>query len=210
MYKDIESIASIREIFQKWKHTLTHPHFSVLRLALLRELVRTAHAERSRQMALGNSKLSTALGKMETALDQSLKAGLDPAALLGFLGDVALPPARRSTPPSWLEPKLERFDRHWERAIYNQSQEAKWTLWSLSAVIAIKGAEKFHESLGRYLWPDGVVLYVESDPEVNHPKLDHWSGQWICVMSPAVQTPTFRIDQIPGYAGNEIPTWKRL
>ncbi len=216
----VQSIPSIREVIQKWNHLGEHKYFSVLKLGLLRDLVRLVHAERSRALANGEASFAKSLGTLETSLDHSLAGGLDPSEILNFLTSSSAPknqptlanPVDFSRHSPWIKSHLERFDRKWEKTIAYEAFKWGWNLWSLHVVVKIDLAEKFHEQLGRYLWPDGILLFTEASHPSEQKKrnLQEWAGVWMCLLSSEIETPKFKIHEIPGVAAPDLLKWTKL
>ena len=175
------------EWIQRWKAVQSQPSGALLRLALLRDYARKLHAERSACMATGNAprghqieSLEAKLAWLRTRLDLIQNAN-EPDLLLqqitppnSSVKETALPKRLTSLLPA---EKLNRYDRAWERALAVEALKAKWCFWSADHLVRLDQAEHFHQELTDLLWPDGLILYVESGGGTTPPQ--HWNGRWV-------------------------------
>lgn len=197
---------------------------TLIRLAILRDLLRDLHGERSKCLADGKKDLAQSFrgsekqvedlrtasplaGKLNDTLANSAKAKrrtrLLPEALFGFIP----------------RDKLERFDRTWEATLAAEAASLGWCFWSLDAWIDIREAERFQEDLASHLNPHGVILFAESAQEQapSQTALDQpagpvlWHGRWYVVLKPMYLTPEFHIERLAGVSKNPgVPSWRLL
>jgi hypothetical protein len=176
----------------------------LLRLAILRDLRHSLHAERSVLLAEGRPERCRMIDGYEALLEILRSSPL----LAGFEGELsALLNANRhfieSQGPSRSEPglpeaifnfidrkKIERGDRHWEYTMTNEALRQGWHLWQMSAWVDIQKAEEWNRQLSKKLWPEGIVLYVESGEITSTEIKTGWKGSWLILLSPSY-TPNF-------------------
>ncbi|HTL11904.1 MAG TPA: hypothetical protein VL588_05425, partial [Bdellovibrionota bacterium] len=129
----------------------------LLRLALLRDLVRTLHAERSRLMALRQPDRAETLKKLEPILERLRTCELDSFDLAGLVnGDEPQNPLKEEPQDPRLdrilgEGKLDRYDRAWEAAMAVEALKRGWLFWALDTQVEVPKAEAFHLGLGQRL-----------------------------------------------------------
>jgi hypothetical protein len=198
---------------------------SLLRLAILRDLLRSLHAEKSRCLATGKKGEAQQFRHWEQRIED-LRQGVD---LKGELADLLREgvPLRRRTrliPQALLgvlgAERLQRYDRKWESEIAAEACALSWKFWTLQAWVSIPLAEDWNRRLGERLWPNGVVLYVESlKQSPPGPSEPLWKGQWTVLLQPKYRTPdelSLDFDRWPGapeaspLAQAEPPAWKLL
>lgn len=172
----------------------------LLRLALLREIFRELHASKSRLLATGRREEARSCDRMEKRVDELRQSGSFPGDL-GALLSSNEPLKKKSRPlPQALtrviEPeKLNRYDRAWESTIAAEAFARGWNFWRLEAWVEINGIESWNQRLSERLWPEGIVLWVESG-KFEPPR---WQGQWLIVMDPGRESPS---ELLPGLEGS--------
>jgi hypothetical protein len=198
---------------------------SLLRLAILRDLLRSLHAEKSRCLATGKKNEAQQFRYWEQRIED-LRQGVD---LKGELADllregITLRRRTRLIPQGLLAAlgaeKLQRYDRKWESEIAAEACALGWKFWTLQSWVSIPLAEDWNRRLGERLWPNGIVLYVESlrqsPPGPSEPL---WKGQWTVLLQPGYHSPqelSLDFDRWPGapesspLAQSEPPAWKLL
>lgn len=227
------SEALLAEYSDRWNQCEGPPGGGVLRLAVLRDLSRELHAEKSRCLAEGRRKGVDDLRPLEARIDELRNAAsLESAGTLESLVASGQPIRKRTRLiPVGLfaaipRDRLERFDRLWEGAIAAEACARGWSFWILQAWVEIALAEDFHRALGELLWPRGVILFAESaaagptgqavsarspmSAAQENRSCDLasplWAGLWTMVFSPDVGSPEdlrLRLSALPG--GSEVP-----
>ncbi|MGK5081733.1 hypothetical protein WDW37_00385 [Bdellovibrionota bacterium FG-1] len=218
--KDFQNV--IERYNERWRHAEGLPEGTLLRLAILREICRLLHAEKSRYLAVGRKDATQSLRKWENRLYDLRCAFKLEDTLLNLI--FSTEPVRKRTrllPEalfSFIErAKLERFDRHWENAIAAEAVAQGWSFWALETWVEITLAEEWDKKLGEQLWPSGLVLFAESSPlSPSGGATDSlWKGRWITVIHPHFKTPTeiaLNLEQWPGTPSEppSPPIWKFL
>ncbi|MCC7440408.1 MAG: hypothetical protein IT285_02175 [Bdellovibrionales bacterium] len=194
-----------------WSEAGRSQHPRLLRLVLLRDLVRTLHAERSRLMSVHQPGRAEALSELEPLLESLRPDALVEVTLtalvtlkLGLKRQKARPPEIPDSLAARLGAgKLNRYDRLWEGEIAVEGQLQGWNFWNLDAWVEITRAEQFHQALGQRLWPVAVVLFVEAAPvEEANPGVEsdppRWRGRWYLVARPDWTPPSGPLQNLPG------------
>jgi hypothetical protein len=207
---------------------------SLLRLAILRDLLRSLHAEKSRCLATGKKAEAQQFRHWEQRIED-LRQGVE---LKGELTDLLREdPVRkkrtRLIPQALLgvltQERLQRYDRKWEAEIAAEASLLGWKFWVLRSWVSIPLAEDWNRKLGERLWPNGVVLFVESlqqstpsDDPARGPAGDMsfametlWKGQWTILLQPKYRSPeelSLDFERWPGAPETppEPPEWKLI
>lgn len=203
---------------------------TLLRLAVLRDVFRALHAQKSRCLATGMKEQAQALKFWEARLEElrgadlSLETLAEPRAydgddLFAILGTQTPLKKRSRVIPQGLfsaieREKLERYDRVWENALTAEAASIGWRFWRLEAWVSIQAIEAWNARLTEALWPDGIVLFVESAgfEETSDPEKARWQGQWTVSINPRFKTAQeigLDFHGWPGQAGNGH-SWKSL
>ncbi len=200
---------------EHWRHCEGLEEATLLRLAILRDLMRQLHAEKSRTLATGRKGDAQGLKVWELRVED-LRGS---SRLEGELMELLLDPAKKPKTRTRLLPealfttlareKLERYDRQWEASIAAEAAQMGWQFWILDAWIDISNVEEWNQKLSEKLWPHGVVLFAESassnslssgstgsDDSVNF-----WHGRWIVLMHPRFRAP----DELLGSSSHLVP-----
>lgn len=180
----------------------------LLRLSLLRNFVHQIHTKRSEMMAAAENPDLTELTRCEEYLNQAFaRLELDELSLENVI-DLSLkgkvdPNFRLPKPvikKSALESKpylnlifnperLSRPDRYWELEIALEANQVRWNFEVLGATCEVHEVERFSRLLSERLWPDAVVLFVESGgltaANTNKSDLIYWRGKWFLALNPA-------------------------
>lgn len=155
--------ASLARPFEKrWKKTDGLPSAKLLRAAVLRDLVRQLHTQKSRSLAEGRKEEVIPIHRIEQSIESIYRAGAGGKKNLKALLDEY--PAEEASPeaplslPSALTSKisasaLERYDRKWEKRIAASAVELGWKFWSLECWVTIRGVEIFNQALADRVWP---------------------------------------------------------
>jgi hypothetical protein len=202
---------------KKWDACGGAPESDLLKLAILRDLVHSLHAEKSRFLSVGQQKDAASLPVFEARIED-LRTG---RPLAGDLRDLLanktpLKPTTQTLPEklfSVLErEKLERYDRAWEAALVSEGISQGWGIWNLEAWVDIAQVDQWNRALADRLSSAGIVLYVESAENSSHPTQGKgWHGRWVCLLrgeyKSAREIPVVAVD-LPGTEGT--PIWKLL
>jgi hypothetical protein len=200
---------------------------SLLRLAILRDLLRSLHAEKSRCLATGKKAEAQQFRHWEQRIED-LRQCMDlRGELTDLLREGVLRKRRTRLIPQGLfnhlpADKLQRYDRKWETEIAAEACALGWRFWTLQAWVSIPLAEDWNRRLSERLWPNGVVLFVESLKQSgpnDGPSEPLWKGQWTVLLQPKFKTPAdlpLDFERWPGapeaspVAQAEPPVWKLL
>lgn len=188
----------------------------LLRLCLLRQFVHQIHTKRSEMMAGEENPDLTEFTRCEEYLNQSFsrleleELSLENVIELALKGKVD-PHFRRPKPvikKSVLESenygqlknilnsdRLTRPDRYWELEIALEAVKARWNFEILSATCEVHEVESFSRALAEKLWPNAVVLFIESGGLTSvGPSSDsisggsekvYWRGHWFLALDPS-------------------------
>lgn len=203
----------------RWHDSEGLEESTLLRLAVLRDLVRQIHSAKSKALARGAKDEAETYRYWERRIEELRSS----AALSGSLDEVlrSTQPIRKRTrllPDSLFsfieKEKLERYDRSWEAILAAEAISLGWRFWALDAWVKIPQAEEFHKALGTQLIPHGVLLFAESaeDGAVTETA---WHGRWVVILKPRFLTPDFRVSELPGLVSGvtqDTPSanWKLL
>jgi len=191
---------------------------TLIRLAILRDVIRQLHADKSYCLATGMKSDAANFKAIETQIETLRTLGPLEGPLQDILlGTRKLKKRTRTLPEalySWIpKEKFDRYDRAWETEIAAEASALGWRFWELGAWVKIHDAEKFHHGLNDRLLPNGVLLFAESafvNP-AEEMKGDSWHGRWLVVLKPRFRTPDFRVLELPGVVLEPSPpVWKPL
>lgn len=206
-----------------WKQIEGSSEANLLKIAILRDLYRALHARKSQCLAKGAKEDARALNAWEARLTELKSA----AQLSGELIDLiqSAEPVKKRTrllPESLFSivprEKLERYDRAWELSLAAEGFALGWKLWSLKAWVEIPSIERWNSMLSEQLWPNALVLFVESAGfiESGDPDRALWQGDWLLLANPRIETGSdFSLDfgSFPGRSlaapsDSAEPSWK--
>ncbi|MEK6704490.1 MAG: hypothetical protein AABZ06_01750 [Bdellovibrionota bacterium] len=187
-----------KDAFLRWKALGRRHDASVLKLAILRNMSRDVHAQKSRDLSSSSpgetSENDAVLLELERILDNLRSSTLDSNDLETLLKNTAPPLAERTLPKGLLaiipSEKLLRRDRVWEAAIIAEGLNYHWHIWTLSASIPVAEVENWNNILADILWPGGILLYVESQDDGTNGKT--WHGKWITLLAPEIDPLKFQ------------------
>jgi hypothetical protein len=167
----------------------TYPD-NVLKLAVLRSMTRSIHSLKSELDPTKKTAEALALLEAEPFIEKARNKDLSLVDLQQVLQDqVPDEPQHRKLPFDLIQkfPKtdFDRFDRTWEFAVLAEALESGWKLYTLDATVSLKDAESVHLKLEKDLWPNGVVLFVESS-YLDVPD-GMWRGRWFLVGAPGFE-----------------------
>lgn len=198
-----------------WRDAATLPEATLLRLAILRDILGAIHAEKSVLLSRGSRQDAQGFQLQEKRLERLRQSATLPATLEEALNqDTEFKKRTRLIPDALYQvidrEKLERYDRAWEFTLAGEASYLGWKFWALKVWVEISGAEAFHRALSDRLNPNGLVLYAETVPG-SDTSGEHWHGQWIVLLKPRYFTPDFRIAELPAATrGKTSPEWKLL
>jgi hypothetical protein len=183
---------------ERWRHCEGQPESTLLRLAILREITRLLHSQKSRCLAAGRRDLVTSLRNWESRLQElrnQPRLEGDLATLVS--GHSELRKRTRLLPEALYgaieREKLERYDRQWEAALAAEACSLGWCFWRLESWVEITLVEEWNQRLNEQLWPSGVVLYVESSGAPGGDRgrdFPLWHGRWLMVVNPRFKSPS--------------------
>ena len=183
----------------RWNSCASSSRENLLRLVVLRELTRMLHSEKSWCLASGFPDEAQQYHEYEMAADKLVNED----DLSGSLSDIlakaeALPDpdpvtgvlassSRRKFPKELQgilpSEKIERFDRHWEKALVCEAMKLHWEIWLLKANVRIEAAQDCENGLTRELGDRGILLFADS-AETNELQEGIWPGQWLLLSEP--------------------------
>ena len=218
----------IERLADKWNDCAGLEETTLIRLAILRDLLHELHAEKSRCLALGMKAEAAGFRKWEDQIeDLRIAAPLDGPLMELLANSKKLKHRTRLLPDSLFgfiaREKLERYDRTWESTIAAEASSLGWCFWVLDAWVDMSAVSPFQTGLSDALIPHGVVLFAESAPPpplkpgqssdspvetAGNPNL--WRGNWFLVLKARYRTPTFNVDRLPGVSQEPAPPQWRL
>lgn len=192
---------------------------TLLRLAILRDLIRLLHAEKSRCLARAMKEEAKTLTLWERQIERvrgmtRLTGQLDDV----FQGKIKASKHVRPLPEALFahieKEKFERYDRLWEAALAAEAAARSWNFWALEAWVKIAEAADWHKALEALLLPRGIVLFAEmAEPSANAEPSppDLWHGRWILVLHPNLSEKDFPLHSLPGLSETPAPpAWKPI
>jgi hypothetical protein len=218
----------IDRVAEKWNDCAGLEETTLIRLAILRDLMTELHAEKSRCLALGMKAEAQSFRKWEGQIeDLRIAAPLEGPIQELLANSKKLRHRTRLLPDSLFsfvaKEKLDRYDRVWESTIAAEASSLGWCFWVLDAWVDMSTVAPFQSGLSDALIPHGVVLFAESAPEpirkpgqtdlpsdtAGNPNL--WHGNWFVVLKPRYRTPGFNVEKLPGISQEPVPAqWKLL
>jgi hypothetical protein len=214
---------------ERWRHCEGQPECTLLRLAILRELMRELHAQKSRSLATGKRDQVQNLRAWENRLVELRGHTRLEGDLIELITGNAEGRKRTRLLPEALfaniaREKLERYDRVWESTLAAEACALGWQFWSLEAWIEITLAEEWNRKLNDQLWPSALVLFAESAESgppkpPSHQHVAIWRGRWILAANPRFKSPAdmasaaaSNLAQWPGSPPDapSAPQWKLL
>lgn len=186
------------QFFQSlWQEASPRPEREILRLAILRELHHWLHAQVSQALATGQRDYAKSLQKhQEQILALSHCSLADSSSTYSDLFELlkttsSLPKKERPLPPSLLEifeqKDFSRQDRYWENALAYEAASHHWQFWKTTTTLPLKDVETWNNDFSKKLWPNGVILWIESEKPWKKMENSTWTGHWIIILSPSIQ-----------------------
>ena len=193
---------------------------TVVKLALLRDLVRSIHALKSRSLGKGNRTEAQSLKHWEAKIEDLRLAHSLEGELDQVLNREAESRKKTRIVPQALynsleKEKLERYDRQWELAIAAEAISSGWRLWTLEVWVEIAVVEAWEKKLADMIWPQGVLLFAEAVPAAQSADVtssSHWHGRWYVAFHPQITAgeSVVKAQNLPGSAGPGPTRWKVL
>lgn len=210
--------AFFEPIEDRWNHCEGLPEEGLLRLALLRELTRALHAEKSRVLAHGAKGEALELRAWEDKIHEVREATRLDGKLSELLTTQRPPGKRTRLLPAALHTSIprdrfERYDRQWEALLAAEGASQGWSFWALDAWVQIDQAETCDAALRDRLWPRAVVLFSESADERGAGiEGSEWHGRWLVLLHAQLRTPqelNTDFGQLPGLRAGSA-AWRLL
>ncbi len=218
--------AIIQKGMDRWIDCENLPEMTLLRLALLRELNQSLHAEKSRCLACGKKLEVQSIKEWEKRLENLCDLATLPGTLADLLQSTSSIKKKKRLLPEGLfvnidRDKLLRYDRKWEQMIAAEAAAIHWSFWALDIYTNIMQIEEWGIALSEALWPHGLVLFVESASNVRAPEVSEtagselWRGHWMILLQPRFKHPeelSMNLSQWPGSPDHppSQPAWKHL
>jgi hypothetical protein len=205
----------IAQASEHWRHCEGLEEATLLRLAILRDLMRQLHAEKSRSLAQGSKTEAQSLKVWELRIEDLRGSLRLEGELMELLSDPAKKPkTRKRLLPEALfttlaREKLERYDRQWEASLAAEAAQMGWQFWILDAWIDISSVEDWNQKLNEKLWPHGVVLFADNASDTGgsistgegEGAVNFWHGRWFVLMHPRFRAP----DELLGSSSHLVP-----
>lgn len=218
-FNDEEFLARSAHLWSQSEGTET---CHLLRLAVLRDLHRALHAQKSRCLAKGRKGDAKLLGDWESRVDELRSAASFESDMFGLLRSREPVKKRTRLLPDGLyaaipREKLDRYDRLWEQTLAAEGIAQGWRLWKLSTWIVVNQSESWNQMLTDHLWPIGIPLWVDSlgfaESRSGNKDDAIWHGEWVVLAHPRVENATeFSLDltRWPGSTleAPEAPRWR--
>lgn len=196
---------------EKWKECTNLPETTLLRLSILRTLVQNLHTEKSRCLATGLKADAQLIRTWENHLELLQKSSKLTGELFETIQQSKDVPKKNRVIPEALfqrlnREKFERYDRKWEAVLVAEAMSLNWQVWTLEAWVNIPLIKEWDVYFTQKLWPQGIVLFVESAEEQvidsqNHSEKNCWRGRWVVVLHPRIKTEhdlSFSFNHWPG------------
>lgn len=200
----------VEELLTPWDTFESNPEKTLLRLALLREVARALHSQKSRLRSTGEKTEVLVLQSLEdrvTALRNQENLNESRAELLSSEFKLNTESDPNKIPKQHLIPeqlllsldreKLVRPDRKWEERMAAEAVAAEWRFWSLDAWVTIAKVEEWASRLSTRIWPKGIILFVESIG-ITSPL---WHGKWILMLHPSFTHPEKLSHELSAWSG---------
>ncbi|MDR3608257.1 MAG: hypothetical protein P4M08_12880 [Oligoflexia bacterium] len=217
--------AVLQRIEPRWIESSRLPAKKLLRLALTRDLARSLHTLHSQFLATGDELAARDAIEREKFLSERFnELGLDAndtaiaqiyaQAVAGPKGQkkdlIAVSPIDPKLSSKIDATKLTRADRRWEAAIAHEALQLDWNFWTLESWVNVDEVESWGEKLPECLWPQGIILFVESSAFEE----SRWRGKWYLVLNPKIKSPEkLPVEPPLAYSASENlepPKWTRL
>jgi hypothetical protein len=198
---------------ERWERVEGLPETDLLRLAITRDLMHALHADKSRLLSQGQREQGVFFKGHEKRMDEIRSSSPLTGDLRDILsGTTKLKKRTRLIPEalfsSIAREKLERYDRQWEAALASEACTQGWLFWTFEVRLDIAKIDVWNKRLNDTIWPNGVVLFIESVTLENDAI---WQGRWTLVLKPIFQRPDEFFPQFAQWEGAKGPvTWKLL
>jgi hypothetical protein len=202
---------------ERWRVAGGKPDSDLLRLAVTRDLMHSLHAEKSRFLSKGQRDEASKMKAYEKKIDEIRSSAPLSAELRDILsGSAPLKKRTRLLPEALFgvlsREKFERYDRQWEAALASEANQIGWDFYGLDAKLEIQKIDEWNNRLKEHIWPNGIVLFVESvsleSEKGTQPAT--WQGRWIIVIKSQLNSNLLSTD-LSNWPGTQGPvTWKLL
>ncbi len=198
---------------------------TLLRLAILRELVLQLHLKKSQCLANGKKLEVQSIKEWEVRLERVRHLPLLSGPLMHLVKQSETIPQKNRLIPEALfstlnREQLLRYDHKWEVSIAAEAARLGWHFWSLDTWVELLKIDEWAARLSQTLWPHAVVLMKEdTHPQRKLEPMDTsdplWHGTWTVLMHPNFRHPnelSLNLETWDGIAVN-APTrtiWKLL
>jgi len=208
----------VEQAAERWRIAGSGPDCDLLRLAVTRDLMHSLHAEKSRFLSKGQREEASKMKAYEKKIEEIRSSAPLSAQLQDILsGTSALKKRTRLLPEALFgvlsREKFERYDRQWEAALASEANQIGWDFFGLEAKLEIQKIDEWNKRLTERLWPNGIVLFVESislESEKDSMPAT-WHGRWIVVIKPQFQNSQLLSTDLNNWPGTQMPvTWKLL
>ena len=210
---------ALSRIRQRWDNSASLNTPTLIRLAMLRDLVRTIHASKSQFLAEGKRDKVLNIKLLEARIEDLKNSAVLEGTLSDLLrADYVVKKRTRVLPEALFlsmdREKLTRYDRTWEAVIASEAVDQGWCFWNLNIWVEMGQVEEFHHALSERLTPHGIVLFTESaadagKPSAVPPRDSLWLGRWWILLESKYRTPEFGVSTMPGVSSQPaLPHWK--
>ncbi len=213
-------------IFERWMDCDSYKEAHLLRMALLRELMRSIHAEKSRLLATGLKADAHDLKLWENQIEALRESSSLTGELMHLLENSDTLRKKSLVLPESLfktieRDKLMRYDRKWEATLASLAFYFQWRLWKVEAWVEISQIEEWDKTLSSRLWPHGIILFTESaklEEVKTVEEIDNqliWKGQWFVLLDSkfnSTEELPLNLEQWPGSPrpAPSLPKWTDL
>jgi hypothetical protein len=221
----------IQGVSERWQDCEGLPEMTLLRLAILRELIQMLHSAKSRCLAGGLKTEALDIKRWEVRIEEIKDSAILQGSLPQLLQQSSpstptLSKKKRNIPESLFtsfdRDKVLRYDRKWEAAILAEALSLNWKVWALDAWVNIPQIEEWDRAFTQRLWPHGLILITENakssqDSQSSSTDSDShcWQGRWTILLHPHFKHITelsLQLDRWPGSPEKppSPPAWKRI
>jgi hypothetical protein len=211
---------------ERWLDCQTSSESTLLRLAILREIVQSLHSEKSRCLANGLKSQAQVIKTWETKIEELRDGVTLDGDLLQLIDQFqTIQKKKRILPESLFQhlerDKLLRYDRQWEAAIAAEGLSHHWKLWTFHSWVEIPLIEEWSQAFAQRLWPHGLILFTESahskEADLQESQLEplYWKGRWTILLDSHFKSPAELSLNVSRWPGSPIkapatPQWKKL
>ncbi len=213
----------LSEALSLWKKCDHLAETTLLRLAILRDLLFRVHAEKSKVLSSENDQPMRELQVLEERIQELRQAQNLNQPLSQLLSEKQSSGSKKMRElPKDLDfekakidaKKFQRFDRLWEKALLSEGLEIGWDFWILQASVQMQYAEKWHTDFAKLLFPKGILLFTETNPNIPFYASEDphtlWHGRWMVLLKPDFSPSHLELQNLQGldYLHNP-PQWDK-